>query len=109
VQKTELEGSDLQQAYEKLRIYSTLDNKVRLKAFFLISDNPGVRFNDVVKEVKVRKSLVAYHLGLLKSSGLVNFQYERKGKATSSYWLTDLGKRVMKDLRAQLGNSKSSH
>lgn len=102
MQKTVLEGPELKQAYEKLRVYSVLDNPVRLKAFFLISDNPGIKFNDVVKSVKVRKSLVAYHLGLLKAAGLVTFKYERKGKATSSYWLTDLGKRTMGELRNRM-------
>jgi DNA-binding transcriptional ArsR family regulator len=102
MQKTELKGPELKQAYEKLRVYSVLDNRVRLEAFFLISDNPGIKFNEIVKGVKVRKSLVAYHLGLLKAAGLVTFQYERNGKATSSYWLTDLGKGTMEELRSRI-------
>jgi len=102
MQKSELKGVELQEVYEKLRAYSVLDNKVRLNAFFLISDNPGTKFNDITKSVKVRKSLVAYHLGLLKAAGLVTFKYERKGKATSSYWLTDLGKMTMEELRSKL-------
>lgn len=102
MQGTTLEGNELKLAYEKLRVYSVLDNPIRLKAFFLISDHPGIKFNDVVSSTKVRKSLIAYHLGLLKSAGLVNFRYERRGKATSSYWPTELGKSTMDELRSRM-------
>lgn len=109
MQKTELEGPELQQAYQKLLVYSALDNKVRFRAFFLISEKPGIKFNDIAKRINVRKSLLAYHLGLLKASELVTFRYERKGKATSSYWLTDRGKMVKKELVAGFANWKSAH
>lgn len=102
MQKTELKGPELQEAYEKLRVYGVLNNPVRLEAFFLISDNPGIKFNEIAKKIKVRKNLVAYHLGILKAAGLVTFKYERLGKATSSYWLTDLGKRTMGELRNRM-------
>ncbi len=99
MQKTELNGPELREAYEKLRVYGVLNNPVRLKAFFLIFNSPGIKFNEIAKKIKVRKSLVAYHLGLLKAAGLATFKYERSGKATSSYWVTDLGKRTMGEIR----------
>jgi predicted transcriptional regulator len=79
-------------------LYSALDTSVRLKAFLLIRDNPGIMFNEIVKEVKAKKALVAYHLGILKATDLVTFTYERRGQATSSYNLTDLGKKIAREL-----------
>ncbi len=97
---TKLQEIDIAEARRKLMIYSALDTPVRLKAFFLIRDNPGITFNEIVKAVKAKKALVAYHLGILKATDLVTFAYERKGQTTSSYNLTELGKKVAKELAA---------
>ncbi len=93
-----LQDLDLKEARRKLMIYGALDTPVPLKAFFLIRDNPGITFKETVKGVKAKKALVAYHLAILKATGLVTFIYERKGKSTSSYYLTDLGKKTVKEL-----------
>ncbi len=45
---------------------------------------------------------MAYHLGMLKATDLVTFTYERKGQTTSSYNLTDLGRKVAKELAAAI-------
>ncbi len=95
---TKLQEIDLAEARRKLMIYSALDTPVRLNAFFLIRDNPGMTFNQIVKRVKAKKALVAYHLGILKATDLVTFTYERKGQTTSSYSLTELGKKVAREL-----------
>jgi DNA-binding transcriptional ArsR family regulator len=99
--QTKLEGMDLKKAERKLMAYGTLNNPVRLKAFLLIAEQPGVAFNDIVKGLKMRnKPLAAYHLGLLKAGDLVSFTYERKGKKSySSYNLTELGKETLRELR----------
>jgi len=98
---TRLKGISLAEARRKLMVYGALDTPVRLNAFFLIRDNPGMAFNEIVKEVKAKKALVAYHLGVLKATDLVTFTYERKGKASySSYDLTELGRKVAKELAA---------
>ena len=99
---TKLQEIDLAEARRKLMIYSALDTPVRLNAFFLIRDNPGITFNEIAREVKAKKALVAYHLGILKATDLVTFTYERKGQTTSSYNLTDLGKKVAKELAAAI-------
>jgi len=93
-----LQGNDLKEARRKLMIYGALDTPVPLKAFFLIRDNPGISFKEIANQVKAKKALVAYHLAVLKASGLVTFTYERKGRSTSSYYLTDLGKKTAKEL-----------
>jgi DNA-binding transcriptional ArsR family regulator len=93
-----LEGPELDRAYEKLVVYSALDNRIRLKAFFVIARVPGISFNEIRSRLKVEKGHLAYHLGLLKASGLVAFTYERKGRVTSRYDLTERGKRMFKEL-----------
>ncbi len=92
----------LNEARRKLMIYSALDKRVPLEAFFQIRDNPGIAFREIVKAVRAKDTLVAYHLAILKATGLVTFTYERKGQTTSSYNLTDLGKKVAKELAAAI-------
>ena len=95
---TKLQQLDLKEARRKLMIYGALDKPVPLEAFFQIRDKPGISFKEIVKAVKAKDSLVAYHLAAMKATGLVTFTYERKGKSTSSYYLTDLGKKTAKEL-----------
>ncbi len=96
---SKLQGINRQEAQRKLMLYGALNNPIRLDAFLLISENPGMAFNDIAKKFKEDKALVAYHLGVLKTVGLVNFAYERKGRTSySSYTLTDLAKKVLDEL-----------
>jgi hypothetical protein len=50
---------------------------------------------------EVQTVKLAYHLGLLKSEDLIKFTYERRGMATSRYFITDLGRVMVKELRAE--------
>lgn len=95
---TKLQQLDLKEARRKLMIYSAVDKPVPLEAFFEIRDHPGISFKEIVKAVKAKDTLVAYHLAILKATGLVTFTYQRKGKSTSSYYLTELGKKVDREL-----------
>jgi predicted transcriptional regulator len=97
-QSEQLEGPELEKAYRRLVVYSALDNRIRLKAFFLIARNPGISFNEVRNKLKIEKGHLAYHLGLLKASGLATFTYERKGRTTSRYDLTERGKQMFREL-----------
>ena len=55
---------------------------------------------NAVKKVGVKDTLVAYHLGVLKSADLVGFTYERKGRTSySKYNLTELGRHMFEELR----------
>ena len=98
-----LEGTELERAYEKLAVYSALDNRIRLKAFFVIAKEPGISFNEIRSRLEVEKGHLAYHLGLLKASGLVAFTYERKGRVTSRYDLTERGERMLQELTEGTG------
>jgi DNA-binding transcriptional ArsR family regulator len=102
MQSKQLEDEQsLERAYQKLRIYSALDHRIRINAIFLVADNPGVSFNELVRMTKVPATKLAYHLGLLKSEDLVKFTYERRGKATSRYFITELGKTMVRELRSE--------
>ncbi len=95
---------DRKEAERKLMLYGALQKPIRLDAFLLISENPGIAFNEIAKRFKERdKALVAYHLGVLKVVGLVSFTYDRKGKASySSYNLTDLGRKILYELAVEM-------
>jgi predicted transcriptional regulator len=88
-------------AYQKLRVYTALDHRIRIRAIFLIADNPGISFNELVKRTKVPTGKLAYHLALLGSGDLIAMKYERKGKVTSHYYVTRLGERMVRELRAE--------
>jgi DNA-binding transcriptional ArsR family regulator len=92
----------LNQAYQQLRIYSALDHRIRIRAIFLIADNPEVSFNELARMTKVPAAKLAYHLGLLESEDLIKFTYERSGKATFRYFITELGKTIVRELRSEI-------
>jgi hypothetical protein len=100
--KLEEEEQTLEQAYQKLRVYRALDHRIRIRAIFLIADNPGIGFNDLVKKTKAHSAKLAYHLALLASGDLVTMSYERKGKVTSHYHVTNLGARMVRELRSEI-------
>ncbi len=91
---------------QRLRSYSTLNNEIRLKAFLLIHDHPGISFNDLAQKTHADTAKAAYHVGLLKASGLTEVSYEREGKATSHYSLTGLGNETYDELFGKLPKQK---
>jgi len=95
---TKLDEPDLMKAYESLATYTALANRLRLKAFFLIAKDPGLSFSQIQKKMKVEKGHLAYHLAILKFGGLVNLNYERKGRTTSRYSLTAQGHEMYDEL-----------
>jgi predicted transcriptional regulator len=101
------EGPELENAYGKLVVYSALNNRIRLQAFFLIARNPGISFNEIRTKLRIEKGHLAYHLGLLKASGLATFTYERKGRTTSKYDLTERGNEMFRELTEEAGRKPS--
>lgn len=96
--ETKLEEPSVERAHQRLMMYTALDNRLRLRSFFLIAKNAGISFNQIHKRLKVERGHLAYHLGILKVAGLVNLTLERRGKSTSSYSLTDRGKEMYDEL-----------
>ena len=78
---------------EQLMVYGALDNPTRLIAYEILHDEPDIAFNALARRLGVKTGLAAYHLAVLKASGLVEFRYVRRSKATSLYRLTDFGER----------------
>src|SRR3972149_659130 len=78
---------------EQLMVYGALDNPTRLLAFEILYEEPDIPFNALARRLGVKTGLAAYHLAVLKASGLVEFRYVRRSKATSLYRLTDFGGR----------------
>jgi predicted transcriptional regulator len=86
---------------EKLRTYRALDNDRRLNAFLSINEQPGISFNELARKMRIERGLLAYHLGVLKASGLIDVTYVRRSRETSQYKLTKKGEEVLKELSAE--------
>lgn len=72
-----------------------------------ISKQPGISFNDLSRMVGVERGLLAYHLAVLKATGIVKVGYERRSKQTSKYELTHEGNRLAQEIYSDSKNKKS--
>src|SRR5438445_9239572 len=95
---------------DRLRAYTALDNPIRLRAFRLIHDSPGLPFHEIAKAVRIESGLLAYHMGVLKAAGLVDVAYERDGRQVTAYRLGATGQELFSELFSKtLGRSSSRH
>src|SRR5207245_2113390 len=78
------EGPD-SEVLERLKAYTALDNPIRLRAFRLLHDSPGVPFNKIAKHIRIESGLLAYHLGRLKAHGVGPVAYAREGRQGTSH------------------------
>ncbi len=83
---------------DRLRAYTALDNPIRLRAFRLIHETPGVPFNEIAKDIRIESGLLAYHMGVLKAAGVVDVTYERHGRQVTSYRLGAKGAELFSEL-----------
>ena len=83
---------------DRLRAYTALDNPIRLRAFRLIHESPGVPFNEIAKRIRIESGLLAYHMGVLKAAGVVDVTYEREGRQVTSYRLAGRGEELFSEL-----------
>jgi len=81
-----------------LIIFSALDNEDRLRIIFTIFNEPDISFNDIAKKTGIDKSALAYHLGVLKRAGLVEMEYQKRGKKLTKYRITDEGKKILENV-----------
>jgi DNA-binding transcriptional ArsR family regulator len=75
-------------ASEQLRAYTALDNWTRLRAVWSIMNAPEISFNNLARRLKIERSLLGYHLGVLKAAGLIRVEHKRRRKDTSQYHLS---------------------
>ncbi len=97
---------DLRKVREKLMAYRALDNPHRLRAFVEIAREQGVYFNDLARKLGIERGLLAYHVGVLYSAGLVDRLLERRSKQTSKYMLTEKGERILRELSSKSRREK---
>ena len=83
---------------DRLKAYTALDNPIRLRAFRLIHDSPGLPFSEIAKHVRIESGLLAYHMGVLKAAGVVDVTYERDGRQVTSYRLGPRGEELFAEL-----------
>ncbi|HWM52136.1 MAG TPA: winged helix-turn-helix domain-containing protein [Thermoplasmata archaeon] len=82
----------------RLRAYTALDNPIRLRAFRLIHESPGVPFSHIARRIRIESGLLAYHMGVLKAAGVVDVTYERDGRQVTSYRLGARGDELFGEL-----------
>src|SRR5438128_12572506 len=83
---------------DRLKAYTALDNPIRLRAFRLIHESPGVPFNEIAKRIRLDSGLLAYHMGGLKAAGIVEVTYERDGRQVTAYRLGARGEELVSAL-----------
>ena len=83
---------------DRLRAYTALDNPIRLRAFRVIHESPGVPFNQVARRIRIESGLLAYHMGVLRAAGVVDVTYERDGRQVTSYRLGPRGEELFSEL-----------
>src|SRR5207247_8794449 len=77
---------------DRLRAYTALDNPIRLRAFRLIHESPGVPFNQIARRIRIESGLLAYHMGVVKAARVVDVTYERPGRPVTSSRLRARGR-----------------
>src|SRR2546425_3959892 len=86
----------------RLRAYTALDNPIRLRAFRLIHESPGVPFNHIARRIRIESGLLAYHMGVLKAAGVVDVTYDREGRQVTSYRLGSKSELLFSELFRKL-------
>src|SRR3989449_11329039 len=83
---------------DRPRAYTALDNPIRLRAFRLIHDSPRLPFHEIAKAVRIQHGLLAYHMGVLRASGLVDVAYQRDGRQSTASRLRAMAQELFYDL-----------
>ena len=90
---------EMEELRRKLKIYKTLDNDDRLNILIALYENPDISFSELARSTKIGKPLLAYHVGLLRHVGLIESKYERDGRKTTKYRLTDQALNILEELK----------
>jgi len=93
---------------DRLRAYTALDNPIRLRAFRLIHDSPGLPFHEIARAIRIESGLLAYHMGVLKAAGVVDVAYQRDGRQVTSYRLGATGEELFSELFVNPSGRSSS-
>ena len=71
-----------------------LANKIRRSIFSILQERPNLSFNQLMKNLKIDRASLAYHLGLLLKADLINNFYDKREgvKDHSFYEISAFGK-----------------
>jgi len=75
------------------RIYKGVSNHWRIKILYLISENPEISLENIVKKMRANYSTISEHVKRLFSAGLISKKY--KGRIVA-HLITPYGKKVLK-------------
>ncbi|MDH4359051.1 MAG: winged helix-turn-helix domain-containing protein [Candidatus Berkelbacteria bacterium] len=81
------------------RVFKGAANHWRIKILFLISENPGITLDEIVRELKSVYQTTSEHTRRLRIAGLINKNYRGK---TVAHELSPFGKKMVKTLRTFL-------
>jgi len=57
--------------YARIKKHEVLDNKTRLAIHGLVVENPGMHYNEIIREFALTNGVAAYHLDVLEREGFV--------------------------------------
>lgn len=57
--------------YARIKKHEVLDNKTRLAIHGLVVENPGMHYNEIIREFDLTNGVAAYHLDVLEREGFV--------------------------------------
>ena len=57
--------------YARIKKHEVLDNKTRLAIHGLVVENPGMHYNEIIREFELTNGVAAYHLDVLEREGFV--------------------------------------
>jgi DNA-binding MarR family transcriptional regulator len=103
--------------YTRIQKEDVLDQFVRGQIYGYIKTNPGVHYNQILREIGVKNGTLSYHLGVLEKTQLIKSR--REGLKYRAFYptdmmfpkeerfrLTELQVRIIKDITERPGNTQ---
>jgi predicted transcriptional regulator len=83
-------------------VFHALSNELRRVLLGLLYADGPMYQSDIAKHVKIKASLLAYHLEILRKANLIERKYgERSGQNFSLYSIKDEGKKFLEAIGAK--------
>jgi len=103
--------------YTRIQKEDVLDQFVRGEVYGLIKTNPGVHYNQIIRELNVKNGTLSYHLHMLEKTGMIKSRKEGiryrafyptgvKFPKEERYRLTELQMNIIKTVKENEGISQ---
>lgn len=100
--------------YTRIQKEDVLDQFVRGEIFGFIKTNPGVHYNEIMRELDMKNGTLSYHLYMLEKTGMIKSRREgvrfrafyptgMKFPENERYRLTELQMKIIKNIRENPG------